>query len=382
MRSHVAYVNYGPQSGVTPSVRRELAALGHSLTLLDPTEVLDHRDRRTRQLRPTPRVLYSFAAGVLRFGPQVMHHRWNTIFAFEQHTRSAAKLLSSLPVPPDVVLQNGGIFSPGRPAPYPYVLLLDNTCRLAERQPPIPEARIGKHVEFGKAWYERERDTYLRASGIAAFSGVVRDSLVEDYGIDPSAIVVTGAGANIAPEPRPVRRDDGRTLLFVGRDFRRKGGAVLLRAFRKLREARPDLRLLVAGPEELLDPGEGVTNLGDVPFERVRQLLSEATLFVLPTLREPFGIAYLDAMLCEVPCVGTSVGVVPEILGDTGLVVPPADPDALAQAIAALLDDPGRRRALGTAGRRRVIEAGYLWPDVARRLSDLLEAAAGRRRAA
>ncbi|MFL5361015.1 MAG: glycosyltransferase family 4 protein [Myxococcales bacterium] len=382
MRSHIAYVNYGPQSGVTPNVRRELAALGHRITLVDPTAVLDHRDRRTQKLRPTPRVLYSFAAGVLRFGPQVMHHRWNTVFAFDEHTRSAGKLLASLPRSPDVVLQNGGIFSPGRPAPYPYVLLLDNTCRLAERQPPIPEAGIGKHVEFGKAWYERERDTYLRASGIAAFSGVVRDSLVEDYGIDPSAIVVTGAGANIAPDPRPVRRDDGRTLLFVGKDFRRKGGAVLLRAFRTLRQRRPDLRLLVAGPEDSLDRGNGVTNLGAVPFERVRELLSEATLFVLPTLREPFGIAYLDAMLCEVPCVGTSVGVVPEIVGDAGVLVPPADAGALASAIAALLDDPHRRRALGAAGRKRVIERGYLWPDVARRLSDLLQAAAHGRRAA
>ena len=381
-RSHIAYVNYGPQSGVTPNLRRELAALGHRITLVDPTIVLDPRDRRTRLLRPTPRVLYSFAAGVLRFGPQVMHHRWNTVFAFDQHTRAADKMLRSLAERPDVILQNGAIFAPGRPPPVPYVLVLDNTCRLAERQPPIPEAGIGKHVEFGRAWLEREREAYLRASGIATFSGVVRDSLVEDYAIDPSAIVVTGAGANIAPQPPADRRDDGRTLVFVGRDFRRKGGAVLLRAFRKLRRARPHLRLLIAGPEGSLDLGQGVTNLGELPFERVRDLLCEATIFVLPTLREPFGIAYLDAMLCEAPCVGTSVGVVPEILGDAGIVVPPADDAALAGAIAALLDDPARRRALGAAGRRRVLEKGYLWPEVARRLSDLLEGAAGRRRAA
>ncbi|MFL5408089.1 MAG: glycosyltransferase, partial [Myxococcales bacterium] len=84
----------------------------------------------------------------------------------------------------------------------------------------------------------------------------------------------------------------------------------------------------------------------------------------------------------EVPCVGTSVGVVPEIVGDAGVLVPPADAGALASAIAALLDDPHRRRALGAAGRKRVIERGYLWPDVARRLSDILQAAAHGRRAA
>ena len=378
----VAYVNYGDQSGVTPNVCRELASLGHRVTSVDPTQVLALRDPQTRLPRPTPRVLYSMAAGIVRFGPQVMYHRWNTVFAFEQHTRSAAKLLSSLSDPPEAVLQNGAIFAPGRPAPFPYVLLLDNTCRLAERQPPIPEAGIGRHVEFGRAWLRRETDTYREASGIATFSSVVRDSLVDDYGIDQARVVVVGAGANLSPTPLPERRDDGNTLAFVGKDFRRKGGGVLLRAFRKLRERRPRLRLLLAGPQDLVDLPEGATSLGLVPVERVREILCAATVFVLPTLREPFGIAYLDAMLCEAPCVGTWVGVVPEIIGDAGVLVPPADDAALASAIAALLDDPDHRRALGAAGRRRVLERGLLWPEVARRLAHLLEMAATSRRAA
>ena len=370
---HIAYVNYGSQSGVTGGIERELAALGHRITGVDPTHVLALRDPRTRLPRPTPRVLLSVAAGALRFGAQGMHHRWNTVFAFDQHTQSAGKLLEDLADKPDVVLQNGALFAPGRPCQYPYVLLLDNTCALAERQPPIPEANIGRHIEFGRAWLRRERETYENAGGIATFSTLVKRSLVEDYGIDPSKIVVTGAGANIAAEPPPNRRDDGRTLVFVGKDFRRKGGPGLLRAFRKLRERYADLRLQIVGPAEPLELPEGATNLGVAPFEYVRELLCEATVFVLPTLREPFGLAYLDAMLCEAPVIGTSVGVVPEIIGDAGVIVPPADDDALVQAIAALLDDPARRRELGHMGRRRVIDRGFLWPDVARRVSDLLE---------
>jgi alpha-maltose-1-phosphate synthase len=379
----IAYVNYGSQSGVTPNVTRALTALGHRIIPIDPTGVLALRNARTRWPRPTPRVLLSLAASALRHGPQLMHHRWNTVYAFDQHSRRAGELLDALDEAPDVVLQNGALFSPGRPPRFPYVLLLDNTCLLAERQPPVPEADIGAHIEFGKPWLDRERETYQRARAIATFSELVRHSLIEDYGIDPSRVQVVGAGANVAPKSEPGRDDDGRTLVFVGKDgWRRKGGPVLLRAFAILRRSRPDLRLLIAGPTEPIEVGPGVTNLGLVPFEAVERLLGQATLFVLPTLREPFGIAFLDAMLWKVPCVGTQVGAVPEILGDAGVWVPPADAEALATAIAALLDDPARRAAMGEAGRRRILERGYLWPEVGKRLAAVLASVDTRKRAA
>ena len=379
----IAYVNYGNQSGVTPNVVRSLSALGHRMVPVDPTGILALRDPRTRLPRPTPRVLLSLAASALRHGPQLIHHRLNTVYAFDQHSRRAGELLEALTEPPDVVLQNGALFAPGRPPRFPYVLLLDNTCLLAQRQPPVPEADIGRFIEFGKAWLARERETYQRAMAIATFSALVRQSLIDDYGVDDSVVQVVGAGANIVPKAEPRHDDDGRTLVFVGKDgWRRKGGPVLLRAFAILRRSRPDLRLLIAGPTEAIAVAPGVTNLGLVPLEAVERLLCEATLFVLPTLREPFGIAFLDAMLCKVPCVGTQVGAVPEILGDAGICVAPADAEALAAAISALLDDPARRAAMGEAGRRRVLERGYLWPEVGKRLSAILSSAGHRKRAA
>ena len=370
----IAYVNYGHQSGVTPNLTRALSTLGHEILSVDPTQVLALRNQRTRLPRPTPRVLLSIAVSALQHGPQLMHHRWNTVYAFDQHTRSASQLLRG--VQADVVLQNGALFAPGRPAPLPYVLLLDNTCRLAERQPPVPEADIGPHIAFGAAWLKRERDTYQRAAAIATFSELVRGSLIDEYGVDPERVHVVGAGANIVPAGEPAHQDDGQTLVFVGKDgWRRKGGPVMLEAFTRLRRQRPSLRLYLAGPPDDLAVPEGVTNLGLVPFAEVEKLLARATLFVLPTLREPFGIAYIDAMIHEVPCIGTLVGAVPEIIGDAGLCVPPADAGALASAIAELLDDPPRRAAMGAAGRRRVLERGYLWPDVARKLTALLHRA-------
>jgi glycosyltransferase involved in cell wall biosynthesis len=103
-------------------------------------------------------------------------------------------------------------------------------------------------------------------------------------------------------------------------------------------------------------------------------------VFALPTLREPFGLAYLDAMACGVACVGTALEAVPEIVrdGETGLLVPPGDAGALAAALERLLGDPARARAMGACGRERVL-ARFRWDLVAERLERaLLEAAAPR----
>src|SRR5207302_11353381 len=123
----IAYVNYGNQSGVTPNVVRSLSVLGHRIVPVDPTGILALRDPRTRLPRPTPRVLLSLAASGLRHAPQLMHHRWNTVYAFEQHSKKAGELLDALDPLPEVVLQNGALFAPGRQPRFPYVLVLDHT---------------------------------------------------------------------------------------------------------------------------------------------------------------------------------------------------------------------------------------------------------------
>jgi glycosyltransferase involved in cell wall biosynthesis len=230
----------------------------------------------------------------------------------------------------------------------------------------------------------REAAVYRGAAAIACFSGNVARSLVRDYGADPERIAVVGAGANVFPEVAP-RRDDGRTVVFVGKDFSRKGGFVLLDAFARVRRAFPKARLLVAGAEapDARRIPSGVFFLGRVPFDELPALLSQSTVFALPTLREPFGIAFLDAMACGLPCVGTRIEAIPEIVreGETGLLVPPGDPIPLALALERLLGDPVLARAMGARGRARVF-AGALWVHVAARLERALSRVHARGRAA
>lgn len=90
-----------------------------------------------------------------------------------------------------------------------------------------------------------------------------------------------------------------------------------------------------------------------------REKLNAAHVFVLASRYEAFGVAYLEAMNCGVPTIGTDAGGVPEIIidGERGFLVPPGDPEALAQALERLGSDPDLAERLSRAGRARVVDS-------------------------
>jgi glycosyltransferase involved in cell wall biosynthesis len=383
-RLSIAYVHYGGQSGVTAAVAGALLDRGHDVRLVPATGSLEPRDPVTRRPRPRVGVALHLAAAVGRFGRLGVKHRWNTGFAFDRHSRDAGEALRALRPAPELVLQNGALFSPGLPPPYPYALLLDHTRALAQASPAWPRAGLGAPPEYGPGWFAREAELYRGAAVIACFSENVARSLARDYGVAPERVAVVGGGANVFPDQAP-RRDDGKTVVFVGKDFARKGGTVLLDAFARVLRTSPKARLLVAGapPPDPRRIPPGVFFLGRVELAELPALLSQSTVFALPSLREPYGLAILDAMACGLPCVGTRIEAMPEIVreGETGLLVPPGDPIPLALAIERLLGDPALARAMGARGRARVF-AGALWSHVAARLERALSGVHARGRAA
>jgi glycosyltransferase involved in cell wall biosynthesis len=212
-------------------------------------------------------------------------------------------------------------------------------------------------------------------------------------------------GVEMGSDPRP----DGRTILFVGRVSPDKGVHVLLEAFRLLCERRDDLRLELIGDEALpstsmqvrldeeprvrrlarfyrgraylgpllaeLPPGvaERVTHRTWIAHDEVLAAYRRAGVVVLPSVwNEPFGMPAVEAQAAGRPVVASQVGGLPEVVidGQTGLLVPPEDPLALASAMGRLLDDAELRRRLAEAGRRRAQEL-FSWDAVARRVETL-----------
>jgi starch synthase len=101
-------------------------------------------------------------------------------------------------------------------------------------------------------------------------------------------------------------------------------------------------------------------------------------VFACPSLYEPLGIVNLEAMACGTAVVASAVGGIPEVVsnGETGLLVPPGDPVALAGALNTLIADPGRAAALGRAGRDRAV-AEFGWQAVAAQTAQLYAELAG-----
>ena len=154
----IAYVHYGAQSGVTGQVARALGTRGHEVRLVEATGDLEPRHPVTGRLRPLPGVALTLAAAAARFGVgrSALEHRWYTSYAFDHHGRDAGVALRALRPAPDVVLQNGALFGPGDPAPYPSVLLLDHPRALAEATPGWPSAGVAS--ARARVWSRRRTE--------------------------------------------------------------------------------------------------------------------------------------------------------------------------------------------------------------------------------
>ena len=217
----------------------------------------------------------------------------------------------------------------------------------------------------------------MRADVLAAYPAVSPDRVrvirngidTREYAPDTATDVLEQHGA-----------DPGRpSVVFVGRVTRQKGLPVLLRAADRIDPAAqlvicagqadtPELEAEVAGlAGRLRERRSGVIWLSGMLAKReVIQLLTHATMFVCPSLYEPLGIVNLEAMACGAAVVASRVGGIPEVVadGETGLLVPPDDHVALADAINVLVRDTGRAAAMGRLGRKRAI-AEFGWETVA-----------------
>jgi phosphatidyl-myo-inositol alpha-mannosyltransferase len=183
------------------------------------------------------------------------------------------------------------------------------------------------------------------------------------------------------------------TVTFAGRHEPRKGLHVLLRAWPDIHR-RTGARLQICGSDPLAVrllltrlrvPDDGIEILGFLPQEELTSLLSRTKALVAPSLGgESFGMVLTRAFACGLPVIASDIPGYREVTTpETSVTVPPDDPLALADAIAALLEDEPRRVALGAAARRLAVER-YSWSDIARQLEVVYERALanGGRRAA
>jgi glycosyltransferase involved in cell wall biosynthesis len=234
----------------------------------------------------------------------------------------------------------------------------------------------------------------------AAFATIITEKLrrevTEALAPDlPERMAIQPMGVDTARLKRatdyvPVAKGEELRLFCCGRLNEVKGHQDLMQAVRSLIDAGRKVRLDIAGEDDAggsgyrrvlearvreLGLGDHVTLLGAIDEGEVMKRLLAAHVFVLASFHEPLGVVYMEAMSCGVPTIGTAAGGVRELIEDgrDGLLVPPRDPEALAQAIARVADNPDLAQALSRGGRARV-ETAYHSGRGAETLIGIIEA--------
>lgn len=243
-----------------------------------------------------------------------------------------------------------------------------------------------------KRWWERllirrwhsflhmQKKVVRRLHHVVTVSDCSRQDIARDFGLQPAGIDLVYNGIDTAEfRPLPdIPRRARRLMATASADAPLKGLRYLLRAYASLLPRYPDLELLLVGKpqpggrtERLLGHlgiADRVQFVSGISTEQMVAYYAEATVAVVPSVYEGFGLPAGEAMACGVPVVSTDGGALPEVVGDAGVIVPAKDVSALAEAIAGLLENPARRVALGAAGRERIVEQ-FSWEVCARQMS-------------
>jgi glycosyltransferase involved in cell wall biosynthesis len=216
---------------------------------------------------------------------------------------------------------------------------------------------------------------------IVTVSDCSRQDIARDFGLQPSGISLVHNGIDTEVfKPMPeVARNPMRLMATCSADAPLKGLRYLLRAYARLLERYPDLELLLVskpnpgGKTERLVKKLGIADkvkfVNGISTEQMVRYYAQASIAVVPSVYEGFGLPAGEAMACGVPVVSTDGGALPEVVGDAGVIVPVKNVDAMVDAIDTLLQDPQARAELGARGQQRIDEL-FCWHVCAQQMTE------------
>ena len=272
---------------------------------------------------------------------------------------------------PDLVFHIFGMYSPfWHKSEIPYVMYLDYTMNLATQNwsPWSPF----KNQEELAGWMECERHAYERAYHIFTFNKVAKNSLIADYNIQPDKISVVGSAGNFKESYEGEKTFGSQQILFNGSDFERKGGSLVLTAFKQVKEVVPNAKLVIIG-KKILSEESGIINLGKISASKLQEQFLKTDLVVAPGYCDPFPAFLLEAMNYGIPCVVTNKDGMPEIVAHQvdGIVISEMKADILAKEIINLLLNPTLLKSFSQAAREKM-RTKYKWDNIANKMLDIL----------
>ena len=217
----------------------------------------------------------------------------------------------------------------------------------------------GKSERYGAVQAKRllYREVFARARGFVAWSNWVKQSLVDDYGCREQDVAVISPGIDVEHFADAERSNELPRILFVGADFVRKGGDLLLEVFRERLRHKAEL-VLVTRAQVAEEPGVRVYRTVAPNSQALLELYRGADIFALPTRADCYSMGCMEALASGLPIVATRVGGIPDIVrdGETGHLLDVDDAQALGDTLEALIAEPARRREMGRHSRQDAID--------------------------
>lgn len=241
----------------------------------------------------------------------------------------------------------------------PYVLCTDVTPIQYDKMAVHYDHQPDKPGLLGTYKHRQNKKVFHRAARILTWSNWARQSFIEDYDVCESSVEVVPVGVDLNlwhPISDSESQDSTIRILFVGGEFQRKGGDLLLQAFQNLPSGAAKLSLVT---RTKIAPQEGVTvyeNMQPNSPELIA-LFQSCDVLVLPTQADTFGIVAVEASAAGLPVLMTDVGGVRDIVvdGETGFLLPPDDVDVLTERLRYLVAHADVRRRMGMAARAQAV---------------------------
>lgn len=220
---------------------------------------------------------------------------------------------------------------------------------------------------------ESQNNYYNSCGGIFTMGHWLEKFLVSQ-GIPSDKVHAVGAGINVKKELICPQKKTQSKILFVGRDFKRKGGYVTYEAFKILREQGENVELYVSGPKSnpIANPVDGYHFMGDLDYEQVADLYNKCDIFCMPSYFEAYGLVFIEALSYGLPCIGRDCYEMPYFIEDgvTGKLLKKDDPDLLASLMIGLLRDKQIKQ--NVLNKQQWYLDNYSWDKVAERMAKII----------
>lgn len=230
------------------------------------------------------------------------------------------------------------------------------------------------NYKYIKKRAEDEFEYFKTCAGVFTLCHWLVDDLINNIGLPAEKVHYAGSGINVDYNKIDESKKTGNKILFVGKDFERKGGYLVIEAFKELKKKYSEAELYVAGPKKnpISEDIDGYHFLGLCNREQLNELYNKCDVFAMPSYFEAFGIVFAEALCFGLPCLGRRCCDMPMIIdeGKTGEIVDNDDAKAASEKLYNMLVDKKYRETVHS--KRDYYLSEYSWDKVAERIYNVI----------